>query len=120
MNGSTSRVNNCHFSCLLPFGTRINFERKEFFPWSKFFPLPYCTQNGQNSIESFGCSECNRVKSRTHFRRVLSSREEIGKSQNLFPFEKMATKHGGVLIHHTGAEEVLDELVSFFSCISCW
>ena len=51
---------------------------------------------------------------------MLSSREEIRKAQNLFPFEKMATKHGGVLIHHTGAGEVLDELVSFFSCISCW
>ena len=47
----------------------------------------------------FGLSECNRVKSRLSFVKSSSSKKVNRKSQELFPFAKMAEKHGDVPVH---------------------
>ena len=45
---------------------------------------------------NFGLSECNRVKSRSHFGRALLSREAKSKSHKLSPFVKLAKEHKGM------------------------
>ena len=64
---------------------------------SGFFSIE--SQFLKGKICSPGCYFDLSFMSRTQFRRALSSREANRKLLKLFPFVKMAGKHGGILSH---------------------